>query len=146
MNIFKKRNKEIMSSESLEMRNVASVEQTSYARYNSSDNFAIKSAKSLNNSNNNNSFSRRGTKSVNSMLSSANIHETLIRTFEQFYAKESENMIAAIEQSREEMRESIVEFFDEQSKYKEELEKASQGRYEFKRRKGIYFHHTSLLY
>jgi vacuolar-type H+-ATPase subunit D/Vma8 len=50
---------------------------------------------------------------------------------------ESESMIKALEESREELKGSIVDFSEEQEKYKEELVKASEGKYSTTRRKGM---------
>lgn len=73
------------------------------------------------------------------------MHEALIQTFEEFYNQESQTMIAAIEESRMELKNSVSELFEDQAKYKELLSKASQGRYVFKRRKGMLAYLTSFL-
>lgn len=54
-----------------------------------------------------------------------------------FYEQESEIMIAALEESREEIKNSMMELFYEQEHYKDELVKASEGKYTFKRKKGF---------
>ena len=63
----------------------------------------------------------------------------LLRAFEMFYEQESEVMLNALEHSREEIKDSMVDLVTEQEKYKEELLKASEGRYTFERKKGIFF-------
>lgn len=62
--------------------------------------------------------------------------QTLLRTFENFYEQESEIMIAALEESREELKNSMLDLCLEQDKYKEELSRVSEGKYESKRKKG----------
>ncbi|CAF0756565.1 unnamed protein product [Brachionus calyciflorus] len=59
----------------------------------------------------------------------------LLKTFETFYEQESEAMITALEESREEIKNSMLDLFYEQEHFKEELVKASEGRYTFKRKK-----------
>ena len=77
------------------------------------------------------------TKEFVSLETPEKTHQTLVQTFEKFYTQESHAMIAAIEESRAEMKNSVLEFFEEQEKYKEQLLKASKGRYVVKRRKGF---------
>lgn len=59
----------------------------------------------------------------------------LMKTFENFYDQESEAMITVLEESREEIKNSMLDLFYEQEKFKEELVKASEGKYDFKRKK-----------
>jgi len=61
---------------------------------------------------------------------------TLMKTFELFYEQESEIMIAALEESREEIKNSVLELVDEQDKHKEALCRASEGKYNYRRKKG----------
>jgi hypothetical protein len=86
----------------------------------------------------NNNYAKK-TKEFISLETPEKTHQTLVQTFEKFYTQESQAMISAIEQSREEMKNSVLEFFEEQEKYKEQLLKASKGRYVVKRRKGFLF-------
>lgn len=62
----------------------------------------------------------------------------LLKAFEQFYEQESEIMISALNESREELKNSMLELCVEQDKYKDELLKVSEGKYEVKRRKGLH--------
>ena len=62
--------------------------------------------------------------------------KALLKAFEMFYEQESEVMISALEHSREEIKDSMVDLVVEQDKYKEELQRASEGRYNFERKKG----------
>jgi flagellar basal body-associated protein FliL len=62
--------------------------------------------------------------------------KTLLKTFELFYEQESETMLEALEQSRDEIKNSMLDLCTEQEKYKEELVRASEGKYNFKRKKG----------
>lgn len=61
--------------------------------------------------------------------------KALLRTFELFYEQESETMLDALEESRDEIKNSMLELCNEQERYKEELVKASEGKYTFKRKK-----------
>ena len=61
--------------------------------------------------------------------------KALLKTFELFYEQESETMLEALEQSRDEIKNSMLDLCTEQEKYKEELVKASEGKYNFKRKK-----------
>lgn len=62
----------------------------------------------------------------------------LMKTFEAFYEQESESMIATLEESREELKNSMLDLCIDQDRYKEELVRVSGGKYEFKRKKGSY--------
>jgi hypothetical protein len=119
----------------MELRNFSDSSED-YTRQKSSNDYGRKSNQSFNGMKS--ARGGRDSKSVNS-INTENLHETLIQTFEKFYTQESQSMISAIEKSREEMKDSVVEFFEEQLKYKEQLVKASEGRYTFKRRKGSIF-------
>lgn len=61
--------------------------------------------------------------------------KALLKTFELFYEQESETMLEALEQSRDEIKNSMLDLCTEQEKYKEELVRASEGKYNFKRKK-----------
>lgn len=62
----------------------------------------------------------------------------LLRAFEDFYAQESEVMISALNESREELKNSMLELCVEQDKYKDELMRVSAGKFENShRKKGI---------
>ena len=65
----------------------------------------------------------------------ASTQMALLKTFENFYEQESEAMITALEESREEIKNSMLDLFYEQEQFKEELVKASEGKYTFKRKK-----------
>jgi hypothetical protein len=60
----------------------------------------------------------------------------LLRTFENFYQQESETLINALEESRDDIKNSMLELCMEQEKYKEELMRISDGKYNFRRKKG----------
>ena len=62
--------------------------------------------------------------------------KTLLKTFEMFYEQESELMLAALEESRDEIKNSMLDLVDEQERYKEELSRASEGKYDIRRKKG----------
>lgn len=62
--------------------------------------------------------------------------KTLLKTFEMFYEQESELMLAALEESRDEIKNSMLDLVDEQERYKEELFRASEGKYDIRRKKG----------
>ena len=65
------------------------------------------------------------------------LHATLVETFEKLYTQESQCLIEAIENSRKEMKDSLMEIFEEQSNYKKQLYDASDGRYNITRKKGF---------
>jgi hypothetical protein len=65
-----------------------------------------------------------------------NMQQDLMRTFDTFYEQESETMISTLEESREELKNSMLELCLEQDRYKEELARVSEGKYEFRRKKG----------
>ena len=67
---------------------------------------------------------------------------TLLRAFEQFYEQESEIMLTALNESREELKNSLLELCVEQDKYKDQLNK---GKHEVKRKKGSVLIYPSTL-
>jgi hypothetical protein len=66
----------------------------------------------------------------------AETQRSLLNTIETFYIKESEDMLDALMASREEITHSMVQLSDEQDRYKDELLRASEGKYDFRRKKG----------
>jgi hypothetical protein len=60
----------------------------------------------------------------------------LLKTFEHFYQQESETLITTLEESRDDIKNSMLELCLEQERCKEELYRLSDGRYNFRRKKG----------
>jgi hypothetical protein len=60
----------------------------------------------------------------------------LLKTFDQFYEQESESMLNILAQSREEIKDSMLDLVEEQSEFKKELNKVTDGRYSASRKKG----------
>lgn len=77
----------------------------------------------------------RGINSSNASSVDLDTQMVLMKTFENFYDQESEAMITVLEQSREDIKNSMLDLFYEQEQFKEELNKASEGKYNFKRKK-----------
>ena len=61
-----------------------------------------------------------------------------MKTFEDFYRQESESMLGILSQSRNEIKDSMVDLMEEQHEHKEELNKVTEGRYSNVRKKGNY--------
>lgn len=59
----------------------------------------------------------------------------LLHAFEQFYEQESEVMIAALSESREQLKNSMLDLCVEQDRYKDELMKMTEGKFENHNRK-----------
>jgi hypothetical protein len=63
----------------------------------------------------------------------------LLKTFENFYQQESETLITTLEESRDDIKNSMLELCLEQERCKEELYRLSDGRYNHRRKKGNSF-------
>lgn len=61
--------------------------------------------------------------------------QILLKTFEDFYRQESESMLGILSQSRNEIKDSMVDLMEEQHEHKEELNKVTEGRYSNVRKK-----------
>lgn len=77
----------------------------------------------------------RGVNSSSALGVDLDTQMVLMKTFENFYDQESEAMITVLEESREDIKNSMLDLFYEQEQFKEELIKASEGKYSFKRKK-----------
>ncbi len=62
--------------------------------------------------------------------------QALLRAFEVFFARESEIILSTLEESRENIRNTVVDLVSEQDKHKEELFRATDGKYDSRRKKG----------
>ena len=80
-------------------------------------------------------LSGRSSSAASSLIES-DTQTTLIRTFENFYQAESETLITTLEESRDEIKNSMLELCLEQERCKEELYRLSDGRYNFRRKRG----------
>jgi hypothetical protein len=70
----------------------------------------------------------------------------LLRTFENFYQQESETLITTLEESRDDIKNSMLELCLEQERCKEELYRLSDGRYNFRRKKGKFNYFPNNIY
>lgn len=59
----------------------------------------------------------------------------LLKTFENFYQQESETLITTLEESRDEIKNSMLELCIEQEKCKDELNRMTNGKYSSRKKK-----------
>ena len=64
--------------------------------------------------------------------------QALLRAFDVFFARESEMILNTLEESRENIRNTVVDLVSEQDKHKEDLFRATDGKYDSRRKKGIF--------
>ncbi len=67
---------------------------------------------------------------------SSETEQALLRAFDVFFARESEMILSTLEESREKIRSTVVDLVSEQEQHKEELFKATDGKYDSRRKKG----------
>ena len=61
--------------------------------------------------------------------------QALMMAFEKFFMRESELVMATLQSTRTDIKDSVYELVEEQDKCKEELSKATDGKYDCGRRK-----------